>query len=162
MVCYSCGTVYFITYVCACFHVHVYGYVCVWFYIQFLFIILLTPDLNDNWRKWHDLSGYISDDHHHHRWRILWPCYAIWRQISWLTFAQGMTWCLTAPSHSLSQICLMGTMRYCGIHLKGISKEMLKMYTLDMCSSGHWWIPQCPVDSHKIGQKCTHVMFPLV
>ena len=60
-----------------------------------------------------------------------WPSDAIWRQGSESTLAQVMVCCFTAPSHYWTTVDL-SSVRSCGIHLRTISQEMLKMSILDM------------------------------
>ena len=61
----------------------------------------------------------------------LWPCDTIWHQRSWATSAQVMACCLMATSHFWNQYW-QSSVRYCGIHLRTVSQEMLKMSMLDM------------------------------
>ena len=49
--------------------------------------------------------GYIDDT----RFNLLRPSNVIWPQRYWLTMAQNMAWCLTAPNHYLNQ-CWLQTM----------------------------------------------------
>ena len=56
---------------------------------------------------------------------------AIWCQRTFLTLVQIMACCLMAPSHHLNQ-CWLILCRSFGIHLRGISQEMLKISVLDI------------------------------
>ena len=60
----------------------------------------------------------------------LWPSDAIWQHRSGSTLAQVMACCLMAPSHYLNQFWSLVT--YCGIHLRAVSQEILKIPIMDM------------------------------
>ena len=84
-----------------------------------------------------------------------WPGDTIWGHISGSTLAPVMACCLITPSHALSQHWLTITWS-CGIHLKEISQQMLKIYLLGILnywfkitviSPGNQWVKQVVLKS---------------
>ena len=60
----------------------------------------------------------------------LWPSDVIWRHGSGSTLAQIMACYLMAPSHYVNQCWPVKLVRSCGIHLRAISQEVLKILIL--------------------------------
>ena len=67
----------------------------------------------------------------------LWPSDAKQWQTSGSTLAQIMAWSHRAPSHYLNQ-CWLISVNSCGIHLRAISLELLKIFIKMCCKITHF------------------------